>query len=150
MAKRIVSPVRSLLRIGRRSLSVAADETGIHSIRPLASSNFEAIARYATISSRSILDSLAVLTPIFLSLFRFFFFHPFFSRGEIEVSLSLSLPFFSSVVRCLADGTRCLVLLWTFQDSVGVEEFPVSNGRFLGRIIVPYENLEILQIRYFK
>lgn len=93
---------------------------------------------------------LAVLTPISLSLFRFFFFHPFFSRGEIEVSLSLSLPFFSSVVRCLADGTRCLVLLWTFQDSVGVEEFPVSNGRFLGRIIVPYENLEILQIRYFK
>lgn len=33
---------------------------------------------------------LAVLTPISLSLFRFFFFHSFFSRGEIEVSLSLS------------------------------------------------------------
>lgn len=96
---------RPFLQIGRRSLSVARMKPAYirFVLTPLPISRPSRLrrSRYITISNRSILDSRFLLLFFSLS-FRSFFFHPFFTCGEMEVSLSLSLSLlvFSSAVCC--------------------------------------------------
>lgn len=70
----------------------------------------------------------------------------------MEVSLPLSLSFspgFFISGPLLVDGTRCLVLLWIFEDS-WYRRISSFQWKILGRIIVPIREFGNFITQYFK